>query len=144
MLSKHEKAMLWIIAYGCIIWLVIAFATVVITSGAEAADAPPDTPTFLDAIVSSIPILAAAAAAWLLSFVRERIAPILPDRFIPLVLPVVGAVVSSVAKWGGVDIGDFNPETADLTTWQTAIAGALSGLAMTGLHQIPKQLRKPS
>lgn len=96
----------------------------------------------MEQLIAAIPLIAAAIASFAIAMFREHIWPVLPDYLIPIVLPIAGGIIAGLAKALGFDIGDFNAETADLTTWQTVIAGVLSGLAMTGLHQAQKQVRE--
>jgi hypothetical protein len=99
--------------------------------------------SLIDALVPLAPVIAAAIASVGLSLAREHIAPVIAPKWYPVLLPIAGGLVASAARFFGVDIGDLNPETADLDAWQTAVAGVMTGGLMVGLHQIPKQLSKP-
>jgi membrane associated rhomboid family serine protease len=97
----------------------------------------------LDALSSAAPLIAAGLASMAIAFTREHVARLVKPKYLPILLPIAGGVVASVAQLVGFDVGDFNAETANLDAWQTAIAGVMTGGFMVGLHQIPKQLRKP-
>lgn len=97
----------------------------------------------IDALISVTPVVAAALATLVVSYFRDSVSQWIRPKFYPVLLPIAGGVVASVAQLVGVDIGDLNAATADFNAWQTAIAGVMTGGFMVGLHQIPKQLKKP-
>ena len=70
-----------------------------------------------------VPIV--VAACLILGFCMKQL-KIIPDKFIPTILAVVGAVLSCV-----------NSKDVSL---QIVVYGAFSGLASTGLHQAFKQI----
>lgn len=93
----------------------------------------------LDALQSALPLIIAALVPILIAKFNQHFGTLLPKQYYPIVLPIAGAVVAGTAKAVGFDVGDFNPETASLNMWQTIIAGALTGHAMVGMHQIKRQ-----
>lgn len=97
----------------------------------------------LDALASAAPIIAAGIASALLSAVREHAEKWIKPKFYPVLLPIAGGLVASLGNLVGVDLGDFNAQTADFTLWQSAVAGVMTGGFMVGLNQIPKQAKKP-
>lgn len=96
----------------------------------------------MESIFQAIPLIAAAVAPLLVSFIRKRV-EIVPDKYVPILLPVVGAAVGILASLAGYDLGNFNAVTADPAMWNSVVTGILSGLASNGVHQIGKQLKKP-
>lgn len=99
---------------------------------------------FLEPFIEATPLLAAFVAAAVISSARRFVTETLEikPKFFPVLLTLAGAFVAGLAQALGLDIGDFNPQTATLSRWQTVVAGAMTGLATTGLHQAQKQLRK--
>lgn len=95
----------------------------------------------MESIIEAIPLLIAALVPPLLAWVRRRV-EIVPDRYIPILLPVAGALVAIGAEFAGFNLGSFDAATADLSAWQTVVTGILSGLAANGVHQIAKQRAK--
>lgn len=96
----------------------------------------------IDQVLAALPLIAAAAVPMLIATVKDQLTEFVPARYFPVLLPVLGALVAGVAKAVGFDIGDFNPETADLSAWETIVAGALVGSASIGIHQIRAQLKE--
>lgn len=96
----------------------------------------------LDALLSALPLIVAAVVPPALAYFNSKVGAIVPKHLYPVLLPVAGALLAGAAKAAGFDVGDFNSETADLDMWQTMVAGALSGHAAIGIHQIKKQLDK--
>ena len=92
-----------------------------------------------DAIASAAPLVIAGLVSGALAAVHRWFGEVVPKRFYPILLPTAGAFLAAIAKMAGVDVGDFNPETADLTMWQTVAAGAASGWIAIGMHQVRKQ-----
>ena len=100
----------------------------------------------LEQLLSALPLIAAVLATLIIDCVRNRAGDVVPRAFYPILLPLAGAVVAGLAKGVGADIGDFNPSTADFSTWETVVAGALAGSATVGLKEARKsldKLRKP-
>lgn len=97
---------------------------------------------FVEQLAAALPLIAAAVVpigvAAVRKFARDRI----PSYLWPVLLPLAGATVASLARLGGFDLGDFNPSTADFDAWETAIAGALTGSASVGLHQLVAQAKR--
>jgi hypothetical protein len=96
----------------------------------------------LDALSSALPLIAAAIVPPVLAWFNANVGELIPKWLYPILLPIAGALVATAAKFAGFDFGDFNPETADLTTWQTIIIGAMAGSASVGIHQIKRQFEK--
>lgn len=96
----------------------------------------------LDALLSALPLIIAAVVPPALAYFNSKVGTIVPKHLYPILLPVLGALLAGAAKAAGFDVGDFNSETADLDMWQTVVAGALSGHAAIGIHQIKKQIEK--
>lgn len=97
-------------------------------------------------LLAALPLVAAVLATLLIDAVRNRLGDVVPRTLYPIMLPLAGAVVAGIAKGVGADIGDFNPSTADLSMWETVIAGALTGSATVGLKEARKavgKLREP-
>ena len=103
-----------------------------------------DDPTIFNSIASALPLIIAAIVPALVAAFNKFFGERIDKRYYPILLPILGGVLAGLAKAAGFDIGDFNPETADLTTWQTIITGTLAGSASVGLHQIKKQVGKTS
>lgn len=95
----------------------------------------------MESILEALPLIIAALVPPLLAWVRRKV-EIVPDQYIPILLPVAGAVVAIGAEFAGFNLGSFDAATADLSAWQTVVTGILSGLAANGVHQIGKQVRK--
>lgn len=96
----------------------------------------------LDQLLSALPLIIAAIVPPLVMGFRNFIAPLVPGRLIPMLLPVAGGLVAGLANLAGVDLGDFNPETADLNAWQQVVTGVLVGLAAIGVHQVGVQAKR--
>ena len=96
----------------------------------------------IGALISALPLIAAAIVPPTLAYINSKIGEYVPKQFYPILLPLAGALVAGTAKAIGFDIGEFNPSTADLSMWETVVAGILVGSASVGLHQIAKQMGK--
>lgn len=96
----------------------------------------------LERLIEALPLIAAAVVPVIVAAIRRAVRDRIPDYAWPVLLPIAGAVVATLARLGGADIGDFNPSTAGLSAWETAVAGALTGAASVGMHQLVRQLRK--
>lgn len=94
----------------------------------------------LDWLTSALPLISGALAATLVAYGRERLVPRLPKRYLPFLMPFIASAAAVVAQKYGVDLGDFNPETADLDAWQTAVAGFMTGAFGTWAYEARKQL----
>lgn len=101
-------------------------------------------PSLIGALLSALPLIAAAIVPPTLAYINAKVGEYVPRQFYPILLPIAGALVAGISKALGLDIGDFNPDTADLSMWETVVAGILVGSASVGLHQIPKQMGKSS
>lgn len=97
----------------------------------------------MNEFVAALPLIIAALVPPALAWFRAHVAALVPSRFIPLLLPIVGGLVSGIAYLVGFDVGDFDPTLADTTAWEAVIIGILTGLSSNGIHQIGRQLRKP-
>lgn len=65
-------------------------------------------------------VLVVVVACLIVGYILKRSIPVLPNRYIPSVLALVGAILNSVVSGPSVD---------------SVVYGALMGLASTGLHQ---------
>lgn len=93
-------------------------------------------------LLSALPLVAAVVATLAIDFVKTHFGEVVPRTLYPILLPLAGAVVAGIAKGVGADIGDFNPATADLSMWETVVAGALTGSATVGLKEARKAVSK--
>lgn len=96
----------------------------------------------VEQVLGALPLVAAAIVPVGVAYVRKFTADRIPPALWPAILTIGGAVVATVSQAVGFDLGDFNPQTADLSAWETAIAGALTGLGAVGVHQGARQLRE--
>lgn len=96
----------------------------------------------LEQLIAALPIIAAAAASYLVTAVNRYVGEIVPKVLYPVLLPVAGAVVAGSAKAFGVDIGGFNPSTADFSAWETIIAGALTGGGAVWIYELRKSFSR--
>lgn len=99
----------------------------------------------LDLIVTTVtpmlPMWAAALTAVAIAYTRAQVNRLVPSWAFPILIPLAGGLVSVGAQAVGYDLGDFNPQTAGLTMWQTAIAGTVTGGFSITLHQAVTQIR---
>jgi len=96
----------------------------------------------LQALLSIIPLIVAAVATPLFAAFRSHVMPLVPDRYVPIFLPILAAVVGAVANWLGVDAAILNEDPTNVSAWETVGTAILTALAMTGMHQISRQLGK--
>lgn len=97
--------------------------------------------TLAEQLIAALPLIAAAAVPMAVAWIRRVSHDRIPPEFWPILLPLAGAFVATIARLAGVDIAEFNPSTASFSAWETAIAGALTGAAAVGLHQVVRQMR---
>lgn len=89
--------------------------------------------TFLNFLPALLPIIIPP----LVSLVKDKLAVIIPSKYIPLALGVGGALVGGLSSLFGVETGDL--ATAGISAWN----GALIGLASVGIHQLYTKTIKP-
>lgn len=71
-----------------------------------------------------VPII--VAACLVLGYIVKKWVKDVDNKYIPTIVCIVGALLSVVLNWGAVSV-------------ECVVAGAISGLASTGLHQLFKQ-----
>src|SRR5690606_33499137 len=98
--------------------------------------------SILEQLVSALPIIAAAAASYIVTAVNRYVGEIVPKFLYPVLLPIAGAVVAGTAKAVGVDIGGVNPSTADFSMWEAIIAGALTGGGAVWVYELRKSFAR--
>lgn len=90
----------------------------------------------LDALLQAVPLIAAAVVPLIIGFFKDNVLAKIPPTALPLILPILGGLFTSLAKLVGFDIGDVNPATADIGWWGTAVMGVIVGSASIGIHQL--------
>lgn len=71
-----------------------------------------------------VPII--VAACLVLGYIVKKWVKDVDNKYIPTIVCIVGALLSVLLNWGTVSV-------------ECVVAGAISGLASTGLHQLFKQ-----
>lgn len=75
--------------------------------------------------ITSLFIPIVLVACWAIGYAIKKALPI-PNKYIPLIMLILGAIFACI------DAGGFD--------FETLVAGAVTGLAATGGHQVYKQL----
>ncbi len=89
--------------------------------------------TLLNMIVMALPLIVPPAV----SFIREHVDRLVPDRWVPVLLASAGGGLGATASVIGVDA------PADLASAsEAAWIGVVIGLASVGVHQVFRQLKK--
>lgn len=96
----------------------------------------------MEAIVQALPLIIAAIVPPLFAAVRTYITAVVPDKFIPLLLPIGGGVLAGIAAMLGIDASVLATVSTDPGAWETVTQGVLIGSASVGLHQAAKQIKK--
>lgn len=93
----------------------------------------------MEQLVASIPLLISILVPPLFALTRGWFGGIVPDRLVPVLLPIGGGVVAGIAHLVGVDATILANYSSDPNAWETVITGIMSGLAAVGVHQIKRQ-----
>lgn len=96
----------------------------------------------MDKLIETLPLIIALVVPPLFALVRGYVTRVVPDRFIPVFLPIAGGVVAGIASLFGVDASALSQASSDSGVWQTVITGILTGSAAVGIHQIKRQADK--
>ncbi len=96
----------------------------------------------MEQLISAIPLIAAAVVPPLIALFRAYVSQVVPDRLIPVLLPIGGGVVAALAHLAGVDATLLKDTPTDPTAWGTVITGIVSGFAAIGIHQVKRQAEK--
>lgn len=96
----------------------------------------------MEELIKTIPLIIAIVVPPLLTLVRTYIHQIVPDRYIPVLLPVAGALAAALANLTGIDAAALQQTSTDPDVWQTIVVGIVTGLAANGVHQIKVQAKK--
>lgn len=93
----------------------------------------------MDQLIATLPLLISLLVPPLFALARGWFGGIVPDRLVPVVLPIGGGVVAGIAHLLGVDASILANYSSDPNAWETVITGIMSGLAAIGVHQIKRQ-----
>lgn len=82
-------------------------------------------------------VILPAAIASVVSWLRGLIDRVIPSRYIPVLLSVVGGLVGAGASLLEVPIGPI----VDMSTLEAALRGVMVGLTAVGVHQLVSRIR---
>lgn len=93
---------------------------------------------FTSILTVVLPVVVTAAV----EFVRTKIAPLVPDKYVPAALAVLGGLVGAGGSAAGLEVPIVDLIEGPVSLWQSTALGVVTALASVGVHQIGKQLGK--
>ena len=97
-----------------------------------------------EVILQTLPLVLAIVVPPVVAFFKSNLLAKVPSKWIPVLLPAVGAALAAAASFAGFDLAGFDAATADSSMWESVVTGILVGAASVGVHQVAVQSKKPS
>jgi hypothetical protein len=97
----------------------------------------------MEKLIETIPLIIALIVPPVFAMVKGALGNLIPEKAIPVVLPIGGGILAGLASLVGVDASLLATISHDPSTWETVVQGILAGSAAVGIHQIKKQAEKP-
>lgn len=94
-------------------------------------------------LVTALPLILAAIVPPVFGAIRAFLGEAIPDKWIPVILPIGGGIVAALAHLVGVDASILASVSRDPQVWETVVQGVVVGSAGVGVHQIKAQRNKP-
>lgn len=86
-----------------------------------------------------IPMLVPALASFIVAVVRTNVAPLIPNKFMPLAMMLGGAVLAATASALGVSLPEVGI-VIDANWLAAALDGVLAGAVSVGYHQLARKI----